>query len=135
MRALADTSILIALVSPAETTPDLADFDAGVLVSTLSWAELAVGLRTAATVESARRRRAEYDELRERFTAVLPFDEACVAAFGQILDRVADAGGQPKARPLDRMIAATALAWDIPLVTRNPQDFAQLTGLVETVER
>jgi predicted nucleic acid-binding protein len=34
-------------------------------------------------------------------------------------------------RALDLLIAATALAADVPLYTRNPEDFRGLDGLVD----
>lgn len=43
------------------------------------------------------------------------------------------AGRQPRARALDLLIAATALAHGARLYTRNPGDLAGLDGLVEIV--
>jgi predicted nucleic acid-binding protein len=37
------------------------------------------------------------------------------------------------ARTADLLIAATAVAADLPLYTRNPKDFAGLSALVEIV--
>jgi hypothetical protein len=39
------------------------------------------------------------------------------------------AGRKPAARAYDALIAATALANELPLFTVNPQDFAALDGL------
>jgi predicted nucleic acid-binding protein len=36
-------------------------------------------------------------------------------------------------RALDLLIAATALAYGLPLYTRNPDDFSELTELIEVV--
>ena len=36
-------------------------------------------------------------------------------------------------RAFDLLIAATALATELPLYTRNPDDFEELDGLVEVV--
>jgi len=39
------------------------------------------------------------------------------------------AGHKPAARPYDAMIAATALANDLPIDTANPDDFGEIDGL------
>jgi predicted nucleic acid-binding protein len=136
VRALADTSILIALVSPSQESPDLSEFDE-VYVSSLSWSELAMGIRAGTDAVAVLRRQAEFTALREMFGSSLPYDDACVAAYGRLLDRVVSRGGSPLSRPkaLDRMIAATALANGMRLATRNPADVATLDGLVEVAVR
>jgi predicted nucleic acid-binding protein len=48
-----------------------------------------------------------------------------------ILAHVSDAGGDVKSRRFDRMIAATALAHGLAVLTRNASDLADLAGLVE----
>ncbi|MCL2091374.1 MAG: type II toxin-antitoxin system VapC family toxin [Micrococcales bacterium] len=133
-RVLADTSILVAIVKPSEPAPDLAVYGT-VAVSALTWSELAVGLHSSTDLAQMRRRLEEYTALRSLFTATVAYDDACASAYLKIVSRVAERGGTVKARPLDRMIAATALAHDLPLVTRNGADFAQLDGLVDVHER
>lgn len=49
--------------------------------------------------------------------------------------RVSLRGVDPKANLLDRMIAATALANELPLVTRNISDLRGIEDLVELVPR
>lgn len=48
-------------------------------------------------------------------------------------DALVDAGRQPRARTMDRLIAATAHTYDARLYTRNAGDFIGLEGLVEVV--
>ncbi len=36
-------------------------------------------------------------------------------------------------RAVDLMIAVTALAWELPLFTRNPHDFVGLSAILEVV--
>jgi predicted nucleic acid-binding protein len=64
----------------------------------------------------------------------LPLDPAAARAYGRIYAAVANAGRRPRgARAVDLLIAAIALAHDLPLYTRNPDDFGHLDGLVEIV--
>jgi len=48
---------------------------------------------------------------------------------------VVKAGRKPRGRrAVDLLIAATALAQEMPLFTRNPADFASLEGLIDVHE-
>lgn len=59
----------------------------------------------------------------------LPFDVAAARSFGRVAASLRRAGRKPKARTFDAMIAATALAHDLPVHTCNPQDFEGMEGL------
>jgi predicted nucleic acid-binding protein len=134
MRALLDTSVVIALANPAEPEPDLSDVSQ-IAVSALTWSELAIRLQNSADVAVMSRRLEAYTLLRERLTRTLAYDDDCVAAYRRVLARVKERGGQPKVRPFDRMIAATALAHGLALITRDQADAAMLAGLVQVVKR
>jgi predicted nucleic acid-binding protein len=55
-------------------------------------------------------------------------------AYGRIYAAVASAGRKARGRrALDLLIAATALASDLPLYTRNPEDFSELVSLIDIV--
>ena len=56
---------------------------------------------------------------------ILPFDQKEVQAYRSILA----SSGYVRARILDRLIAATAIANGLALATRNPKDFADIPGL------
>jgi tRNA(fMet)-specific endonuclease VapC len=60
----------------------------------------------------------------------LPFDTAAARAFGQVASALRRSGRKPAARAMDALIAATALAHDLPLFTCNPADFDRIPGLV-----
>lgn len=63
-----------------------------------------------------------------------PFDGEAARAYGRIY--AAEIGRGRKARgsrALDLLIAATACAEDLPLYTRNPEDFQGLHDLVRIV--
>jgi len=129
VRALLDTSVLVALSELGESTPDLSDIDY-LLVSTLSFAELVIGIHAATNVSIVRHRIARLSMLRQTLGQGLPFDESCMRAYEQILTHVSDNGGDAKARRFDRLIAATALAHDATLITRNFEHVANLSALL-----
>ena len=60
----------------------------------------------------------------------LPFDAAAARAFGGVADALRRSGRKPAARALDALIAATALANDLPLFTCNAAEFTDIPGLV-----
>lgn len=131
--ALLDTNILIAAGTTSESRPDLSGFTQ-VVVSTLSWSELTMGLHATTELAEFKARMARLSALKASFGEGLPFDDACVTAYDRLLQRVVARGGSAKAHVLDRMIAATALAHDMTVVTRDLSGFAGLEGLV-SVER
>lgn len=81
--------------------------------------------RGAATVDADRLQRVEavFDPV--------PFGVEAARAYGRVHSAVTAHGGQPRRRAVDLMIAPTALAEKAVLVTRNPDDFAGLEGLIE----
>ena len=128
-RGLIDTSVVIALgrVDVARLPPDSA-------VSTLTLAELASG-PVAARDPGERARRQETLQRTEATFEALPFDSRCARIYARIYAAIADAGRKPRgSRTLDLMIAATALAHEIPLYTLNAVDLRGLGDLVEIVD-
>ena len=58
-------------------------------------------------------------------TEIIDFGETEFEAYGSILEQI----GFSKRKVLDRMIAATALAHDLTLITMNGKDFRDIPGL------
>lgn len=63
----------------------------------------------------------------------LPFDGEAAARYGTLVAPTLEANRNPKPRRLDLMIAAIASARDIPLFTRNHNDFAGLGDVVTVI--
>jgi hypothetical protein len=64
----------------------------------------------------------------------LPFDAEAARAYGRVYAAVAAAGRKARGpRAVDLLIAATALANELPLYTRNADDFRFLDGLVDVI--
>lgn len=124
---LLDTSVLIApedsSVLPADT-----------LISMVSLAELAAGPH-AVEDGAERARRQERLQAVEAGYDSLPFDATCARAYGRLYAESAQAGRKARGRrAIDLMIAATAVAHDLPLYTLNAGDLRGLDGVLEIVD-
>lgn len=125
-RGVIDTSVLIDVeqVDPASLPLESA-------ISTVTLAELAAGPH-AATDPDERSRRQDRLQRAEAELEPLPVDVAVARAYGRVYAATTVAGRKRRGRrTFDLLIAATALAADLPLYTRNPDDFTELAGLLE----
>jgi predicted nucleic acid-binding protein len=123
-RGLLDTSTVILLphITDASTLP------AEPVITTVTLAELSVGPLVAADERERAARQAHLQQAEADFNP-LPFDAAAARAFGRAAVSLRRAGRKPAARSYDVMIAATALANDLPIYTANPDDFGHIDGL------
>lgn len=121
---LFDTSTLILL----PRLPDTATLPETPLISAVTLAELSVG-PLVATTEVERAARLAHLQQAEADFDPLPFDADAARAFGQVAASLRRAGRKPAARAFDAMIAAIAIANDMPLYTCNPTDFAGIDNL------
>lgn len=102
-----------------------------VAVSAVTMAELAAGPH-ATTDADVRGRRQDRLQRAEAAFDPLPFDGDAARAYGRVFAAVAAAGRKARgARAVDLLIAATALANELPLYTRNGDDFVGLAGLID----
>ena len=122
--ALLDTSVVIDLDRiPTGSLPE----EQAICAITL--AELAAGPH-ATDDEGERARRQDRLQRIEALMDPLPFDADAARAYGRIYAATRAAGRKPRGpRAVDLMIAAVALSRSLPLVTRNPSDFAHLSGV------
>ena len=128
-RGVLDTSTVIHLGDVADIS-QLPDDSA---ITSVTLAELAVGPLVAGNDQERAARQAHLQQAEADFD-VLPFDAAAARAFGGVAASLRAAGRKPAARAYDALIAATAIANDLPVFTCNPADFAGIDGLtVETV--
>ncbi|HEX5763721.1 MAG TPA: type II toxin-antitoxin system VapC family toxin [Solirubrobacterales bacterium] len=121
-RGLLDTSVLIAIESGrslrAEAIPETA------AISVVTKAELRVGIFAAEDIETRDRRLMTW-ELANRIVS-LPIDEAVSRAWAQM--RAYLRASQRRVKINDIWIAATAAAYDIPVLTQDA-DFDALNGV------
>jgi len=123
-RGILDTSTVLLLhrIADAGTLP------AEPLITAVTLAELAVGPLVAAGEDERARRQAHLQQAEADFVP-LPFDAAAARAFAGVAASLRRAGRKAAARAYDAMIAAVALANDLPVYTCNPDDFSGIDGL------
>ena len=121
---LLDTSTVLLLnrITDASVLP------ARPTISTITLAELSVGPLVASTDEQRAARQAHVQQAEHDFEP-LPFDAAAARAFGRVAASLRASGRKPAARALDALIAAVALANELPLYTVNPADFSGIEGV------
>ncbi len=123
MKGLLDTSVVVAL-----SQVDEQQLPGEPLVCAVTLAELSVGPLVAADSGEAARRQVVLQQVEADFDP-LPFDASCARAFGVVAASLRSSNRTVKARALDALIAATALANGLPLFTANPRDVAGIENL------
>ncbi|OFW02895.1 MAG: twitching motility protein PilT [Acidobacteria bacterium RIFCSPLOWO2_02_FULL_68_18] len=109
------------------------DLPVEVAVSAVTMAELAAGPH-ATTDPAERARRRERVQRAEATFEPLPVDAAVARAYGRVYAAAAAAGRKARGRrAFDLLIAATAVAAGLPLYTHNPDDFADLSDMLQIV--
>jgi len=128
-RGLLDTSVVLGLgeVETLRLPPEMA-------ISALTLAEVTSGPH-AVDDELERARRQDRLQRIEADFESLSFDLHCARAFGQVYAAVRSIGRKARGpRMVDLMIAATAMAHDLPLYTLNAKDLRGLEDLVQVVD-
>ena len=121
---LLDTNTLILL--PRLRDPD--ELPDQLLITAITLAELSVGPLVATTDRERNARQALLQQAESDFDP-LPFDAPAARAFGRVAASLRQAGRKPAARAYDAMIAAIAIANDLPLYSCNPGDFQGIEDL------
>jgi len=127
-QGLIDTSVLI----------DLDQIDAGQLprelaISALTMAELAAGPHATGDIAERARRQDRLQRPEATFDP-LPFDGASARTYGRIYAAMVATGRKARGpQAVDLLIAASALAANLPLYTRNVDDFRGIEHLLTVV--
>lgn len=123
-----DTSVVIDL---DKIDPDLLPVE--MAVTAITMAELAAGPHATSDPDERARRQDRLQRAEATFEP-FPFDQNAARAYGRVYAAVVTAGRKARgARAVDLLIAATAHAAQLPLYTRNPDDFKALDDLIEVV--
>ncbi|MFC0108126.1 type II toxin-antitoxin system VapC family toxin [Kibdelosporangium aridum] len=135
-QGMLDTNILILRrwIDPAELPNEMA-------ISAITLAELSAGPhevrrndeQDAYDEHVERARRLDVLQRAESEFDPVPFDAEAARIYGRVSAAVIASGRKPRRRMVDLMIAATAIAEDLPLFTTNPYDFKGLHDLLTVV--
>ncbi len=123
-RGVLDTSTVILLAR----LEDPAVLPAEPLITAVTLAELSVGPLVTSDRRERAARQAHLQQAEADFDP-LPFDANAARAFGRVAASLRRARRKGSARSYYAMIAATALANDLPLYTCNPDDFRGIDDL------
>jgi predicted nucleic acid-binding protein len=124
-RGLIDTSVVIAIerLDPGALPSEMS-------IAAITLAELAAGPH-ATDDRAERARRQERLQRAETTFDAIPFDADCARAYGLVYAETLAGGREARGkRAVDLLIAATALAVNLPLYTANPVDFLGLENLI-----
>ena len=127
MSFLVDTNVLIYHLNGIANATQLLDrlLEPGAAMSAVSYMEIVEGLTGNQRTATAEQR---FTVLAERMR-ILDFrrEDAIVAA--RIRHGLREQGRNVRSRSLDLLIAATAISYDLTLVTNNPSDYQDVPGL------
>jgi len=123
-RGILDTSTVILL--PRIEDPQALPNEP--LITSVTLAELSVGPLVTDDDGERAARQAHLQQAEADFDP-LPFDAASARAFGRVAASLRRSGRKQAARAYDAMIAATAVAHELPVYTCNPDDFRGIDGL------
>lgn len=135
-QGLLDTNIVI-----LRKWLDPEELPAEVAISAVTLAELSAGPHEVRRNED----QDDYDEHAERGRRLdilqraenefdpIPFDTEAARIYGRVCAAVISTGRKPRRRVADLMIAAIAIAEELPLFTTNPDDYKGLDGLLTVV--
>lgn len=132
-QGLLDTNIVILRkwITPDQLPDEMA-------ISAITLAELSAGPHEVrpATEQNVyeehaeRARRLDVLQRAEHEFDPIPFNAEAARIYGRVTAAVIAAGRKPRRRAADLMIAATAIAEELPLFTTNPDDFKGLDRLM-----
>ena len=124
VRGLLDTSVVVNLGG----LTDLGALPTRCFVSAITLAELSVGPLVANTDRERIARQSVLQQVEADFHAI-PFDDRAARAFGRVAAELRASGRKTTARAYDALIAATAVANELPVFTVNVDDFSGISSL------
>jgi len=126
-KGLLDTSVVIDhdVIDP-ELLPDES------AISAVTLAELAAGPHATDNRDERAKRQDRLQWATATWDAI-PFDDEGARVYGRMFAATRAAGQSSRSRFADLLIASTAAANNLPLYTRNPDDFRALKEIVKVI--
>ncbi|CAB4660827.1 unannotated protein [freshwater metagenome] len=124
LHGLLDTSVVVELTDFISSGQLPLESD----ISSITLAELSVGPLVAKTPQEQSARQSVLQLVEASFDP-LPFDETTARVFGRVAAQLRNSGRKTQARAFDALIASVAIQHDLPLFTKNPQDFQDIQDL------
>ena len=126
-RGLLDTSVVIDhdVIDP-KLLPDES------AISAVTLAELAAGPHATDNRDERAKRQDRLQWAAATWDAI-PFDDEGARVYGRMFAAARTAGQSSRSRFADLLIASTAAANNLPLYTRNPDDFRALKEIVKII--
>lgn len=101
-------------------------------ISAITLAELSAGPAATSDLLERARRQDRLQRVEAAFEPI-PFSADAARAYGRVYAAAVTTGRHPRRRLADLLIASTAIAEGLPLLTRNPADFRGLGDLVRII--
>ena len=124
LHGLLDTSVVVELTDFISSGQLPLESD----ISSITLAELSVGPLVAKTPQEQSARQSVLQLVEASFDP-LPFDETTARVFGRVAAQLRNSGRKTQARAFDALIASVAIQHELPLFTKNPQDFQDIQDL------
>jgi tRNA(fMet)-specific endonuclease VapC len=124
LHGLLDTSVVVELTDLIRSGQLPLESD----ISSITLAELSVGPLVAKTPQEQSARQSVLQLVEASFDP-LPFDDTTARVFSRVAAQLRNSGRKTQARAFDALIASVAIQHELPLFTKNPQDFEGIDGL------
>jgi len=124
LRGLIDTSVVVSLGG----LTDLDALPARCFISAITLAELSAGPLLAKSDRERIARQSVLQQVEADFHAI-PFDDRAARAFGRVSAELRSSGRKTSARAYGALIAATAVANELPVFTMNVDDYYGIASL------
>lgn len=124
LRGLLDTGVVVSLGG----LTDLDALPARCFVFAITLAELSAGPLLAKSDRERIARQSVLQQVEADFHGI-PFDDRAARAFARVSAELRSSGRKTSARAYDALIAATAVANELPVFTMNVDDFSGIASL------
>ncbi|MBO7047455.1 MAG: PIN domain-containing protein [Spirochaetia bacterium] len=127
---LLDTNIISEPSKPAKNDKVIGKIEQNIdfsCISSITWGEVLSGIKCLSKGAKREALQEYYVNQVQKIFDIIPFDTSAAAVYSDLVERLRDKG--TPAPKFDMMIAATAIANNLILVTRNTADFKAIADV------